>query len=40
MKNFEQPYEAWLEMVTEKVQWADAQIGRLQAVVRSNEAIA
>lgn len=31
MKNFEQPYEAWLEMVTEKVQWADAQIGRLQA---------
>ena len=30
MKNFEQPYEVWLEIVTEKVQWADAQIGRLQ----------
>ena len=30
MKNFEQPYQVWLETVTERVQFADAQIGRLQ----------
>jgi hypothetical protein len=35
MKNFEQPYEVWLAMITEKVQWADAQIGRLQAELES-----
>jgi hypothetical protein len=31
MKNFEQPYQVWLEMITSKVQWADAEIGRLKA---------